>query len=100
MTRLRSPGFVRELGRASQAGRPQVSGPAGSKFTAPPAPKAPYVTLYDQLNNPGTVSTGSQNFEPANVAFDDQTADDFAVPSGQNWQVTEVDAQGVYFNGT
>src|SRR5207247_692403 len=32
-------------------------------------------------------------------AFNDQTADDFAVPAGQTWQVTEVDAQGVYFNG-
>jgi hypothetical protein len=55
--------------------------------------------LYDQLDNAGTVSTGSQDFEAANDAFDNQTADDFVVPGGQSWQVTEVDATGVYFNG-
>ena len=26
-------------------------------------------------------------------------ADDFVVPAGQTWNITEVDAQGVYFNG-
>jgi hypothetical protein len=64
-----------------------------------PAPKAPFVTLYDQIDSPGTVSVGSQDFEAANDAFDNQAADDFVVPAGQSWQVTQVDATGVYFNG-
>ncbi len=74
-----------------------VSGAAPKQ--PPPAPAAPNVVLYDQLNNAGTFSTNSQQFEAANAAFNNQAADDFAVPAGQNWQVTQVDAQGVYFNG-
>ena len=57
------------------------------------------VILYDQLNNPGTFSTSSQEFEAANVAFNNQGADDFMVPAGETWNVNQVDAQGVYFNG-
>jgi hypothetical protein len=62
-------------------------------------PETPSVTLYDQYNNAGTASTVSQDFETANNAFDNQLADDFVVPAGQTWQVTEVDARGLYFNG-
>jgi len=82
-----------------QQGKPSVSGPAQPGRLAVGPPAAPLVTLYDQLNNAGTVSTNSQEFETANAAFNNQAADDFVVPSGQSWQVTEVDAQGVYFNG-
>ena len=57
------------------------------------------VILYDQLNSPGTFSTNSQDFEAANNAFDNQTADDFIVPAGATWNVNQVDAQGLYFNG-
>ncbi|MGA7729924.1 MAG: PPC domain-containing protein, partial [Chloroflexia bacterium] len=57
------------------------------------------VILYDQLNSPGTFSTNSQDFETANNAFDNQTADDFIVPAGATWNVNQVDAQGLYFNG-
>jgi hypothetical protein len=82
----------------AQSTWPQASGPSSGVQTAP-APKAPFVTLYDQLNNPGTQSTLSQDFEPSLAAFSSQIADDFNVPVGQTWQVNEVDAQGVYFNG-
>src|SRR5207237_4218188 len=68
-------------------------------FRPASVPQLPNVTLYAQLNNAGTISTGSQDFETANNAFDDLTADDFVVPGGQTWNITEVDAQGVYFNG-
>ena len=64
-----------------------------------PAPDVPDSVLYDQLNNPGTVSTNSQDFEAAFDAFDNFLADDFVVPAGQTWNITEVDAQGLYFNG-
>jgi hypothetical protein len=55
--------------------------------------------LYDQYDNPGANATVSQDFETANDAFSNFLADDFVVPAGQTWQVTEVDVQGVYFNG-
>src|SRR5437870_3611035 len=74
----------------------KTSGPSVPNFSLPPVPKLPAVTLYDQLNNPGSLSTSSQDFETANDAFDDFTADDFVVPAGQTWNITEVDAQGVY----
>ena len=77
----------------------KTSGPSVPNFSLPPVPKLPAVTLYDQLNNPGSLSTSSQDFETANDAFDNQGADDFVVPAGPAWRITEVDAQGVYFNG-
>src|SRR5437588_138546 len=98
-----APGAQAQQPNIFRTGQPQVptktSGPGVPKFSLPPVPKLPAVTLYDQLNNPGTISTGSQDFETANNAFDDFTADDFVVPAGQTWNITEVDAQGVYFNG-
>jgi len=85
---------------AGQSQRPTVSsGPSVPKFSMPPVPKLPAVTLYDQYNNAGANSTVSQDFETANNAFDNQLADDFVVPGGQTWNITEVDVQAVYFNG-
>src|SRR5215472_11406572 len=60
------------------------------------APKLPAVVLYDQYNNAGTAATSSQDFEAADDAFDDFTADDFVVPAGQTWNVSEIDIQGTY----
>ena len=92
----------RSHGAAKQSvAKPTVSsGRASGTPRTPilPAPKLPAVTLYDQLNNPGTSSTSSQEF-PDVPTYTDFAADDFIVPSGQTWNVTEVDAQGVYFNG-
>ena len=88
------------LTRTEQSQVPtKTSGPSAPKLPIVPYPNAPQVVLYDQLNNPGAVSTNSQNFEAANAGFNDFTADDFVVPGGQTWNITEVDAQGVYFNG-
>ncbi len=76
------------------------SGAAGvHAIGIPQIPDTVGVILYDQYNNPGANSTVSQDFETANDAFDNQAADDFVVPAGETWQVTEVDVQGVYFNG-
>ena len=63
-----------------------------------PYPKAPQVVLYDQLSNAGSVGTSSQEF-PDVPTHTDFTADDFVVPSGQTWNITEVDAQGFYSSG-
>ncbi len=64
-----------------------------------PIPKFPEVILYDQLDNPGAISWVSQEF-PDMPDFTAFLADDFVVPGGQTWQVTEVHAQGAYFNGS
>ena len=38
----------------------------------------------------------SQDFETAFDAFDSFAADDFVVPGGQTWNITEVDVAGEY----
>src|SRR5436190_13830788 len=72
-------------------------GKAPSQLVAQPNPLIS--VLYDQTSTPSTIATGSQNFEPANDAFDDQLADDFVVPGGQTWSIQQVNVGGVYFNG-
>jgi len=55
--------------------------------------------LYSQVDFPGANAASSQNFEPANDAFDNELADDFVVPAA-GWAINEVAVNGVYFNGT
>ncbi len=60
--------------------------------------------LYEQdPTSTGQADSGigivSQNFEATFDAYDAQGADDFKVPAG-GWMVSEVDATGVYFNGS
>jgi hypothetical protein len=62
--------------------------------TPTPAP-----VLYDQYDNIATeepVNIPSQDAETALDFFDSQAADDFIVPAGQTWDVTEVDVRGEY----
>jgi hypothetical protein len=78
----------------------KFSGPTGTHtFRILPQPRAPKVVLYDQYDNGSGAATSSQDFEAANDPFDSFNADDFVVPAGQTWNITEVDAQGAYFNG-
>jgi hypothetical protein len=59
----------------------------------------PGAVLYDQYDNFATeepVNIPSQDFETALDFFDSQAVDDFIVPAGQTWQVTEVDVLGEY----
>src|SRR5436190_1402511 len=91
--------IAQQKGTGNRTAKPVVTSPNNAPQTKLPPVVAPNVVLYDQLNNPGTVSTLSQEFESANAAFNSQTADNFVVPGGQSWQITEVDAQAVYFNG-
>ncbi len=58
----------------------------------------PVGTLYAQTGTSGN-SPVSQNFEPANDAFDNQAAEDFTVPANTTWNITQVSAGGLYFNG-
>jgi hypothetical protein len=55
--------------------------------------------LYDQNSDSQGYSDISQNFESSFDAYDSQGSDDFTVPSGAKWKITEVDVTGLYFNG-
>jgi hypothetical protein len=64
-----------------------------------PTPTPPGSVLYDQYDNFAAeepVNIPSQDAETALNVFDSQAADDFIVPVGQTWQVTEVDLLGEY----
>jgi hypothetical protein len=56
--------------------------------------------LYDQTGA-AVIGSGytSQDFEADFDAFDNQAADDFVVPAGETWNVNQVTALGVYYNG-
>ena len=59
----------------------------------------PETVLYDQYDNFATkepVNIPSQDAETALDFFDSQAADDFTVPAGQPWQITEVDVLAEY----
>jgi hypothetical protein len=58
--------------------------------------------LYNQNSNDEGIAIVSQNFTSGSqgTAFDSQGADDFVVPVGHVWTVTEVDVTGVYSNGS
>lgn len=58
------------------------------------------VTLYDQTANDSGIGITSQNFESSFDAYDCQGADDFVVPDGSKWRVTEIDIIGTPFNGS
>jgi len=57
-------------------------------------------TLYDQSANDSGIGIVSQNFESSFDVYDAQAADDFTVPSGSKWIISEIDVNGVYFNGS
>jgi subtilisin-like proprotein convertase family protein len=54
----------------------------------------PLGVLYNQT---GAQANGSpsQVFEPANTAFNSQSADDFLVPAGATWNITQMTANGI-----
>ena len=60
-------------------------------------PNAGLKTLYSQNDHDGGTGFISQMFGSSYPS--DQGADDFVVPSGSNWKISEVDVTGVYFNG-
>lgn len=56
-------------------------------------------TLYDQMGLDRGTGINSQNYEAAYDAYDDEAADDFIVPKGVRWKITEVDMAGYYMEG-
>ena len=72
-----------------QAVAPDVPGPIGRGRAA--------AILYDQYNNAGGVAVSSDDFKPSQWdSFDDTAADDFVVPAGKHWSVTELKLSGGY----
>src|SRR5262245_15117619 len=66
---------------------------------SPTPTPTPGNVLYDQYDNFSTEKTPnipSQDAETALDFFDSQAADDFIVPAGESWQITEVDVLGEY----
>lgn len=59
-------------------------------------PRSGEVTLYDQNFDDSGQSFISMNFDKKLRANDSQGADDFIVPVGETWTVTEVDVTGNY----
>ena len=51
--------------------------------------------LYDQTDNAAGTAIVSTNFLPAEDLSDAQAADDFTVPAGETWSVTEVFVMGL-----
>ena len=82
-------------------GQRYVTGSSGGENTL----RAPNcTTLYPQYDNAATeppLGIGSQKFEPAMAAFDDQAADDFVVilPPLNVFYITEVRVMGEYSQG-
>lgn len=56
--------------------------------------------LYSQNSNDAGSAINSQNYTSGNTQYNNQGADDFVIPKGQSWRITEVDVTGLYFNGT
>lgn len=74
---------------------PFMAGAANLKMN----PASPGI-LYDQNSNFG-YGIDSQNFSSSFASFYDSVgADDFIIPAGHKWKITEVDVAGMYFNGS
>jgi hypothetical protein len=69
--------------------------PQASAGTAPSGPNF----LWYQTDGKSSFKTNSQDYEPANNAFDDNWADDFIIPPGETWTIQQVYAHGGYFSG-
>src|SRR6476661_6856610 len=72
---------------------PTRAAPAGQASAGQAAaPNAPDAVLYSQLDNPGSASqhTNSQDYEAALNTRNDQAADDFPIPAGVTWSITQV----------
>ena len=73
---------------------------AGCVFAAElPVPKGAR-ELYTQNSNDAGDSINSQNYTSDFSSDNNQAADDFVIPKGKKWRVTEIDVSGAYFNGS
>src|SRR5215475_10445930 len=81
-------------------GQRYVTGSSGDENT-PSAPNCLTLSQYDNAATEPPLGIGSQQFEPAMAAFDDQAADDFAVnvPEHNVFYITQVRVMGEYSKG-
>jgi hypothetical protein len=82
---------------AAQAGPALNAG--GARGTAHPVHHAPpkgAKTLYDQNSATGSYGFFSQTLS-SYPQYDEYLADDFTVPKGHTWKVSEVDTTGFYY---
>ena len=78
---------------------PTTSGARTAQAVAAPPSTPSSFTLYDQNNNASGTNSTSQDFETALDAFDNEGADDFVVPPGTFWQITQAFIPGTYNGG-
>lgn len=72
---------------------------ADASATPPRHPVPSPTVLYNQNSNFGQ-GIVSDNFSSAMSSYDSIGADDFWVPSGQTWEITEADVTGSYVDGS
>src|SRR5690242_4125028 len=75
-----------------------LSGPAPLPVAAI-APHSPIV-LYDQYNSTGVFGTPAQVLTATQTTRTAAAADDFIVPTGESWSLSEIDVAGGYAAGT
>jgi len=91
--------FALTAGGASAAQKPALGAYGHSLPVIHVAKKAK--VLYNQTSSTNGEGIDSQNFTSGSfTTYDDTGADDFVVPKGATWTVTEVDAPGLYYNGS
>jgi hypothetical protein len=56
--------------------------------------------LWNQNSSDAGSFVNSQNYSSTFTAYDDQGADDFVIPKGRAWRITEVDVTGNYYQGS
>jgi len=66
-----------------------------AKFNSPPSN-----VLWNQNSNSAGYYLDSQNFTSGSSQYNDQGADDFVVPTGVHWRITEVDVTAEYEDGS
>jgi hypothetical protein len=87
-------GGLAQAAQASQGARPVAAMTTVTAATAVALPHAAKL-LHNQYNNTTGYGNGSQDFGKGN-ADNSQGADDFTVPKGQTWTITEVKVAGFY----
>ncbi len=79
------------------AAAPSAAGAAAAEPAAQDGLRATAATvLYAQTSHASGTGHSSQIFEFRYAPDDDQLADDFTVPAGKTWTVSEIEAIGIY----
>ena len=85
---------------SAYAAQPTVAGHGSAAPAQFVYPKKGGTVLVNQTTGGSDIGIISQNFESTYATYDSADADSFVVPKGKKWQVSEVVANGTYFNGS